>query len=214
MREIEPYRSLQELQKAIDNGGRFYNLFTAADDAVVSPSELAKAAGVYTAGMEAFLFLELAQQKLSVEDRKAVFELLQPSLQKKLRTTGPKLLPPSTVECESAVDQAIVTSGYSRFMKEASQLGGFVMVPIMVGKVMTMMPIPITDTFCIYEFFDEAAMTSPSAIVATPKEKRFEHEGPIRVGGAMRKIEYKDKEPKTHELFLETLYFTKLDTLE
>ena len=213
MREIEPYRNLQELQKAIDNGGRFYNLFTAADDAVVSPGELAKAAGVFTAGMEAFLFLELAQQKLSAEDRKAVFELLQPSLQKRFAIAGPKLLVPSSVECACAVDQAVVTTGFARFMREASQLGGFVMVPIMVGKVMTMIPNPITDTFCIYEFFDDAAMTSASAMVTTPKDKRFEHEGPIRVGGAMRKIEYKDKEPKTHELFLETLYFTKLDTI-
>ncbi len=214
MREVEPYRSLTELQQAIDNGGRFYNLFTAADDAVVSPGELAKAAGVYAAGMDAFLFLELAQQRLSAKDQQAVFNLLQPSLQKRFSIARPKQLAASQFECQSAVDQAVVMTGYARFVKESSQFGGFVLVPIMVGGVMTFMPIPLTDSYCIYEFFDDAAMISSSAMIATPKDKRIEHNGPIRVGGAVRKIEYKDAEPKTHRLFLETLYFTKLDASE
>ncbi len=37
---------MQGLRKAIDNGGRFYNFLTAADDQVVTRAELAKAAGV------------------------------------------------------------------------------------------------------------------------------------------------------------------------
>lgn len=59
MRELKPYRTLQGLRKAIDNGGRFYNFLTDADDHVVTRAELAKAAGVFTAGVNAFLFLEL-----------------------------------------------------------------------------------------------------------------------------------------------------------
>jgi hypothetical protein len=46
MREITPYTTKRGLQKTLDNGGRFYNFFTDADDNVVSRAELAKAAGV------------------------------------------------------------------------------------------------------------------------------------------------------------------------
>ncbi len=61
MRELKPYRTMQGLQKAIDNGGRFYNLLTHADDHIVTRAELAKAAGVFSAGVNAYLFLEMAQ---------------------------------------------------------------------------------------------------------------------------------------------------------
>ena len=65
MRELKPYRTMHDLRTAIDNGGGFYNLFASADDQVVSRGELAKAAGVFTAGTRAFLFLEMATQELS-----------------------------------------------------------------------------------------------------------------------------------------------------
>ena len=210
MREIEPYHNLEELKKAIDNGGRFYNLFTQADDAVVSPGELAKAAGVFTAGVDAFLFLELAQQNLSTQDQQAVFNLLQPSLQKKFASARPKLLSPSAVESQCEVDQSVVLTGYPRYLEDSSQFSGFIMVPVMVAGVMSLIPVPITDSYSIYELFDDAAMTSASATIATPKGKPFEHNGPIRVGGVTRKIEYKEEQPKRRQFFLETLYFTKL----
>jgi hypothetical protein len=76
MRELKPYRTMHGLRTAIDNGGRFYNLFTRADDHVVTRGELAKAAGVFTAGVNAFLFLEMAQQDLQSGDRQAILTRL------------------------------------------------------------------------------------------------------------------------------------------
>jgi hypothetical protein len=72
MRELKPYRTMQGLRKSIDNGGRFYNFFTDADDHTVTRAELAKAAGVFTAGVKAFLFLEMAQQDLQPDDRQSI----------------------------------------------------------------------------------------------------------------------------------------------
>ena len=46
MREVVPYRTLGGAKRALDNGGRFFNLFAEADDGVVSGAELARAAGV------------------------------------------------------------------------------------------------------------------------------------------------------------------------
>ena len=35
MRELTPYRTVHGLQTAVNNGGRFYNLFSSANDQVV-----------------------------------------------------------------------------------------------------------------------------------------------------------------------------------
>ena len=98
MRELKPYRTKQGLRKAIDNGGRFYNFFTDADDQVVTRAELAKAAGVFTAGVNAFLFLEMAQQDLQSDDRQSIIDLLESDLRKDYRRIGPQTLVPSAVE--------------------------------------------------------------------------------------------------------------------
>lgn len=44
MREVQPYRTERGLLKALDNGGRFFNIFTKAGDAQITRAELAKAA--------------------------------------------------------------------------------------------------------------------------------------------------------------------------
>ena len=48
MKHIVPYRTLKGALNALDNGGRFYNVFTKAKDEVITDSELCKAAGVFS----------------------------------------------------------------------------------------------------------------------------------------------------------------------
>ena len=47
MQKIIPYRDYAGALEALDNGGRFYNIFTHAKDDEVSLAELAKVAGVF-----------------------------------------------------------------------------------------------------------------------------------------------------------------------
>jgi hypothetical protein len=49
MRAIEPYKTVRGAAKALDNGGRFYNLLTQAGDKVVDAGELARADGYASA---------------------------------------------------------------------------------------------------------------------------------------------------------------------
>ncbi|MEM7474763.1 MAG: hypothetical protein AAF483_07210, partial [Planctomycetota bacterium] len=72
MREIKPFESAEALAKAIDNGGRFYNFFSKADDNIVSAGELAKAAGIISSDHTAFLFLEMAAFDLNVAQRSQI----------------------------------------------------------------------------------------------------------------------------------------------
>jgi hypothetical protein len=84
------------------------------------------------------------------------------------------------------------------------------MVPIMVGKVMVPIMIPIFDKFDVYEVFDDKQMKKPNSMIATVPSKRFDHDGPIRFGGVLRKLEFDKHSKKTHQFYLETLFYTKL----
>lgn len=210
MRELKPYQSMRGLRTAIDNGGRFYNFFTNADDHVVTRAELAKAAGVFSDGVNAFLFLEMAQQDLNAEDRQSITELLEPNLRKDYRRKRPQTLLPSAVENGGVAGNSIIVTGYPRFVEDRTQFNGFIMVPVMAGKVMTFIMIPIFDQFDVYEVFDDRRMRKPNSMVATVRGKRITHKGPMRFGGVLRKLQFEDKTKKSHKFYLETVFYTKL----
>ena len=76
MKQITPYKTLQGALNALDNGGRFYNIFTKAKDEVITGSELYKAAGVISGKAQALLFFELALSDLPETDRDKVIQRL------------------------------------------------------------------------------------------------------------------------------------------
>jgi len=210
MRELKPYRTLRGLQKSIDNGGRFYNFFTSADDQTVTRAELAKAAGVFTAGVKAFLFLEMAQQDLQPAERRSVIALLDPDLREDYRRNRPRTLLPSAVEADGAKGRAVIVTGYPRFVEDKTQFNGYIMIPIMAGKVTTFMMLPIFDRFDVYEVFDDRRMRKPNSMVATVRGQRLARDGRIRFGGVLRKLEFKDKTDKSHRFYLETVFYSTL----
>ena len=137
MRELKPYRTMQGLRKAIDNGGRFYNLFTDADDHIVTRAELAKAAGVFSAGVNAFLFLEMAQLDLQPDDRRSIIALLESDLRENYRRGRPKTLLPSEIEKHGTAGRPVIATGFPRFVEDRTQFSGFIMIPIVAGRVTT-----------------------------------------------------------------------------
>ena len=206
MRELKPYQTLNGLRTAIDNGGRFYNLFSQADDHVLTRGELAKAAGVFSAGVNAFLFLEMAQQELQPDDRQAVLDLLDSDLRRDYVRRRPLTLLPSVVEKDGAAGNALIVTGFPQFVENRKQLSGFIIIP--AGKVFVM--VPIMEKFDVYEVFDDRQMRKPGTMVATVKGQRLSHDGPIRFGGVLRKLKFKDKTQKSHNFYLETVFYTKL----
>ena len=210
MRELKPYRTKQGLQKALDNGGRFYNFFSKAEDEIVTRGELAKAAGVFSAGTQAFLFLEMMQQDLPDEQRRSVLQLLEPDLRSDYQRQRPVVLAPSQVEAEGAAGRSLILAGFPRFVENKTQFSGFIMVPISTGKVTTFTMIPIFDQFDVYEVFDDRRMCKPNTVVATVRGQRIEHDGPIRFGGVLRELQFEDKTKKSHQFYLETVFFTRL----
>ena len=210
MRELKPYRTMQGLRKAIDNGGRFYNFFTDADDHIVTRAELAKAAGVFSAGVNAFLFLEMAQLDLQPDDRRSIIALLESDLRENYRRGRPKTLLPSEIEKHGTAGRPVIATGFPRFVEDRTQFSGFIMIPIVAGNVTTFMMIPIFDKFDVYEVFDDRRMRKPNSMVATVRGQLLTHDGPIRFGGVLRKLEFEGKSKKSHKFYLETVFYTRL----
>jgi hypothetical protein len=210
MKEIKPYKTVTGLTKAIDNGGRFYNLFSHAEDNVVSRGELAKAAGAFSSGDNAFLFLEMVQQDLSPDDHAAVEQMLEPDLRKKYRRQRPKTMVASSVDAKGKAGTAVIVTGYPQFVENKTEFNGFIMMPISTGKTTTFTMIPIYDQFDVYEVFDDKRMRKPSSVVARSRGKRLEHDGPVRFGGILRKLQFNKGEERVHELYLEAVYYTRL----
>lgn len=209
MQELKPYTTLAPIKKALDNGGRFYNFFDKAENEEVSKGELAKAAGVFTAGMQAFTFLSMSQQDLKAADQEAVLSLLEPSLRKSYQKKKPPFVKPSEIESGYKAGQSVIASGYLKPIEDRTQFTGMIMIPVMVGKIVTMIPIPIFEHFKVFECFDAAALKGASAIVAIAKNKKFDASGLLQFGGVLKKLQYKSKEPKKHTLYLEPLYFVR-----
>ena len=82
MQELKPSTSLGPLKKALNNGGRFYNFFDDENDEKISRGELAKATGVYAAGIQAFLYLQMTKQDLDERDQQTVVAILDDKLRK------------------------------------------------------------------------------------------------------------------------------------
>jgi hypothetical protein len=55
-------------------------------------------------------------------------------------------------------------------------------------------------------------MKKPSSMVATVRGKRLEHDGPMRFGGVLRKLDFEDKTQKTHQYFLKRGSFQNSNT--
>ncbi len=209
MQELKPFATVGSLKKALDNGGRFYNFFDAADDEVVSRGELAKAAGVYTAGIQAFLYLQMTSQDIAERDRESVLSMLDVKLRKEFARKKPPFVQPSEVDSGHKAGEPIIVTGFARETGKQSQLVGFITVPIMVGKVFIPMMIPVHDIYRVIEFYDTEKMIAPCAIVCVQQAKKIDLTGRIQVGGVLKKLESKPNEPATHPVFLDTVFWMK-----
>ncbi len=210
MMEIRPYQTLAGLKKTIDNGGRFYNLYSRAEDNVVTRGELAKAAGVFSSGNNAFLFLEMAQHDLPADAQAAVQQMLEPELRKAYRRQRPNHLMPSAVDAEGRPGTLVIVSGYPKFVENKTEFNGFIMIPISTGSVTTFSMVPIFDRFDVYEVFDDKRMRKPGAVIARSRGKRLEHDGPVRFAGVLRKLQAKKGDKSDHDFYLEAVYYTRL----
>ena len=207
MKQITPYRTVQGALNALDNGGRFYNVFTKAQDEVISDSELYKAAGVYSGRDKAYLFFELALSSLSKAERQQVIRRLSPELRTSYLQARPRQTQIESFEQQVKETDTIIVSGFPVFLENKTQFSGFIMIPICTGKTTTFTMIPIFDQFDIYEVYSSSDLRGKKTIIATVRGSKRLSETKTTFGGIVKKIQFKDKSKKKHALYVETLFY-------
>jgi hypothetical protein len=205
MRQLKPYQTVSGAKRALDNGGRFYNLWAQAGDDVVDAGELARAAGVYSSDIRAFVHFEMALMELPEEQRADVHSMLSPALQDRIRKSRPRILSPSVVESEGAAGVPAIVTGYPSFVEDRTQLQAFI---VLVTPVITL--IPIVDQFDVYEVHDTPEQTEPRTLIATVRGSKRLDGVYARFGGVLKELQFEDKTGKDHGLYLEAMYYTPL----
>lgn len=209
MREVIPYKTVPGALKALDNGGRFYNIFTKADDGTITDSEMFKAAGVVSGSDKAFLFFSLALAHLDSDQQQVIISRLSTDLRVRFLQSRPQRVEIEDFDQVAKPAQSVIVDGYPRFLEDKTRFAAFIMIPIMAGKVTTFTMIPILDRFDVYEVYSKPGLKGRKTIIATVRgSRRLE---PIRTvfGGIVKKLNFEPKAESRHRHYVETLYYVR-----
>lgn len=208
MQEIIPYAGSEAALEALDNGGRFYNLLTKAGDDLIEPAELARVAGALGSRQRMFLFLEMALWNCSPEEQAVVRSHFSGSLREGAEEHAPQVLSPSLARDQGVAGRCAIITGYPRFIEDKTVFQGVILIPMHVGKVMTLMPVPIHDQYDVYELRDEES--SETTFIANVRGRPRLPERMTRFGGILKETREKKDADEPGGLFLEGCYLTAL----
>lgn len=208
MKKIEPFRSYNDALSTLDNGGRFYNILTKADDGVISKAELGKVGGIFYGKQQMILFFELSISKLAEEKRKALISKLDKNLQQMYLKYKPIELLPSEAYSKGIIASNTILTGIPTLIESKSEFIGFIMIPIVTGKVTTFTMIPLIDMYDVYEIRDEAS--DEKFLIAHAKGKAKLPKKKIKVAGVLKELKSDRKEAVASKRFLEAIYHMEI----
>ena len=205
MKQIHPYKTVDEALISLDNGGRFYNLFTQAEDGTITQAELAKVGGLFNEKQKMILFLDLSLSQLDAESQEQIISKLDDNLKATYGKHKPTEMSPSEVNEIGTKSSNIVVTGIPEMKESRNYFSGMILVP--VGKAFV--PIPISDMYTVYEIKDE--QSSEMILIAHAKGSEKLPEKRIKVGGVLKEVKPKKNEKLVVKQFLEINYFLDLD---
>ncbi len=206
MEKVSPYNFFDEALTNLDNGGRFYNVFTKANDGVISKAELGKVGGVFNNKQKMMLFFDLVTSKLDAPKKKLLLSKLDDKLQKSYKTYPiQRLLPSEAAESAILSSNAILT-GVPKLVTTETQFNGFIMIPISTGSTTTFTMVPLIEVYDIYELRDESH--SEVFIIAHARGKHKLPECKVNVAGIFKELKSSKAKTSTSKLFLEVCYYT------
>ena len=205
MQQITPYRTKNGALTALDNGGRFYNLFTKANDGEISMAELGKVAGAFVDTQRMFLYFEMALAHLDAADTEAVIAAMSGELRSLHHQCAPLRMSVARAREHGHAAQSVIVTGIPHHVDSKTEFSGFIMIPIQTGNVTSMTMIPIMDQYDVYEVRDEE--TDSDFLIAHARGSRQLPATPLRLGGVIKELQKKDDDSK-HRFFLETLFYS------
>jgi hypothetical protein len=208
MQHIIPFQHTKEALTALDNGGHFYNLFTKANDGIITAPELGKVAGMYSSRQQMSVYLAMSVCKLNAVGQEQVIYSLSPELKSAFEQHLPLFFSPALAVAEARVASGAIITGVPKRIDSSTAFVGFVIVPIFVGGVTTMMMIPMMEQYDVYELYDE--QSADQFIIAHTRGKEKLPETAIRVGGIIKELKTDKSGSTPPAKFLEALYYSQV----
>ena len=209
MKKIEPYKNINEATLSLDNGGRFYNVLTKSNDGIISTSELGKVAGIFNDKQKMILFLDLAISNFDLNAKAKIVDSLDDSLRSTYQKYRAQELLPSEANDKGILSSNSIITGFPKKIESKSDFNGFIIVPLIAGKVTSFILIPIIDKYDVYEIRDEES--DVSFLIAHARGSAMLPEKKIKVAGVLKELKAKKDEKKASKRFLEAVYYLDIN---
>lgn len=199
MRKIEPFENVFDALAVLDNGGRFYNFLTHAEDGLISTAEVSKVAGLFVGKKQVVLFLQMALSKLSAQDLETVRSKFDDSLKECYHTYLSRYLTIQELDENIAIGSQILLKGKAVPAGAQSSLTGFVFM-MAAGS---MVPVPVMEAYDVYSFTDSSNAVIP---IVHPKDKGPFPDNLITVGGVLKELKSEKRDEKGKR-YIEVCYY-------
>ncbi len=207
MRKINSFKKVSDAISELDNGGRFYNILTKAEDGVISKPEVGKVAGLFSDKQKMVLFLDLSMIDLSTDQKSEILAKFDDQLLSVYNQHQSQRLLPSEAHEKGIISSNAILTGVPKLSDSKSDFKGFIMVPIVVGNITTFSLIPLIDQYDIYEIRDEDS--SETFFIAHDKGQAKLPEKKLRIAGVFKELKADEEEKKASKKFLEAVYYSE-----
>ncbi len=205
MKKVKPYKSKSAAMKAIDNGGRFYNLLTKANDGEVTEAELSRVAGVFSDHKLMHLFIEMSL--IELPNATDIKNTLSTSLKQSYHEHKPNVISLHDSLTIGCAGQTVIVTGIPLLVESKTEFSGFITIPMTTGNVTTMMMVPIFDQYEVYELKDE--ISNNNVLLAHTRGGKKLDPVPTRIGGCLKERQ-QNEDTDEKDLFIEVCYYTPL----
>lgn len=208
MEHVVSFSSRSEALEALDNGGRFYNFLTRADDGEITAAELGKATGAVVDRHWMFLYFEMMLAHLNAEERQAVVDALSPSLREDYFRNAPAKWSAGQAWNQSYPSCSAIITGVPVPVDPDGPSPGCIRVEVpssQPGMSRTRID-PITEQFDAYEVQDE--QTGENFLVARHHGPATLANTPMHMGGFIEELDTTRREGSPYSLFHRTLFYT------
>ncbi len=206
MKKVNVYQYVDEAITSLDNGGWFYNILTKANDGVISQAELGRVGGVFNDIQKMILFFELATSKLAESNKMMILSKMDGKLKGSYNKFEPQKMFPSEAINKGVLSSNAILTGVPKLITSKTDFNGFIMVPVMTGKVTTFMMIPLIDEYDVYELKDD--LHSETFIIAHARVKEKLPNKKIKVAGIFKELKAGMEKDSNSKMFLEAVYYS------
>lgn len=201
MEKIKIFESAAQAIDLLDNGGHFYNVFTRADDDMISRSEVDKFSGSGREKQKAVLYLDLALSDLTHSERMAVEGRFDDYLSEAFDRYKPETLGTGSTLDGIEVGSNVLLEGMPKRLEGRGHISGYIAVPVI--DVFTY--IPIEETYIVYELTDRES--GHVFLVAHEKDAEALPKHRVRLGGRVNHFQLSREDESEFERFIELDYF-------